>query len=44
MSNVDFAVVNREAEHLENSGEDIWQTHGPVYLTGVVLRQSGQEA
>ena len=44
MSNVDFAVVNREAEHLENSGEDHWQTYGPVYLTRVVLRQSGQQA
>ena len=44
MSNIDFAVVNREAEHLENSGEDHWQAGGPVYLTRIMFGQSSQQA
>ena len=44
MSNIDFTVVDRQAEHLENSGEDHWQTDGPVYLTRIVFGQSGQKS
>ena len=43
MSNVDFAEVDRQTEHLQHPGEYDGQAGRPVDLPGVVLGQPGEK-